>query len=318
MPGFVTHYLFGVDAFKRIDEKYIRKNIKNNHNAFSLGLQGPDVFFYYLPSYFLHGQNIGDLAHRKDTGAFFSYLLESRSLFAGNSTKLLIADSYIAGFIGHYTLDCATHPYVYGFTGYDPVKAPKNSEYFGQHAYFETEIDNELLFMKKGLSPSEFRQDGTIMLSPLERHVISKMVTYAYSNTYPAVSVRARHVGQATKWMKLGTKLVHDPSGQKKVLARFVEKIIFDRPFISPMVPSDKYQFVEDCLNDNHRTWIDPWTSEESTASFMELYNDALKLYNERLDAYYALVRDGFTVSKRMEFENSYGCKSFLSGKSLR
>lgn len=70
MPGFTTHYLFGIDAYKKINDKKIKKNLYHNHSAFALGLQGPDVFFYYLPSYLLHKENLGALAHDTDTGAF--------------------------------------------------------------------------------------------------------------------------------------------------------------------------------------------------------------------------------------------------------
>lgn len=93
-------------------------------------------------------KNIGDLAHRKDTVQFFANLLQSRKLFAGKKHSLSIADAYICGFMGHYTLDCTIHPYVYAFTGYNAQTPPSNTEYFGQHAYFETELDSELLYEK--------------------------------------------------------------------------------------------------------------------------------------------------------------------------
>ena len=110
MPGFVTHYLFGLDAYRQIHSESIRQNLHKNHSAFALGLQGPDIFFFYLPSYLLHGQNMGDLAHREKTQLFYSNLLKSRMLFEGNRRKQAIADAYITGFLGHYTLDCIVPP----------------------------------------------------------------------------------------------------------------------------------------------------------------------------------------------------------------
>ena len=117
MPGFTTHYLFGVDACRRLTSTSMHNMIRRDHSAYALGLQGPDLFFYYLPSYLMHRKNIGDLAHRKDTGQFFANLLQSRKLFAGKKHSLSIADAYICVFMGHYTLDCTIHPYVYAFTG---------------------------------------------------------------------------------------------------------------------------------------------------------------------------------------------------------
>ena len=70
--------------------------------------------------------------------------------------------------MGHYTLDCTIHPYVYAFTGYNAQTPPSNTEYFGQHAYFETELDSELLYEKKHLYPSQFHQNATIRLTTLQ------------------------------------------------------------------------------------------------------------------------------------------------------
>ena len=315
MPGFTTHYLFGVDAFHSIANQNIRENLRRNHSAFTLGLQGPDLFFYYLPSYLMHHENIGALAHRKDTGLFFSNLLESRNLFLRKKHSLGIADAYISGFIGHYTLDCAIHPYVYAFTGYTPQNPPSNIQYFGQHAYFETEIDNELLRLKKHMYPSQFHQNATIHLSPLQRKVIVQMLVYAYRNTSPDILASEVLLGGAPFWMKRGTQLLNDPSGQKKVLARLIEKIFLGKPFLSPMVASDHYRFIQDPLNRTHRTWVHPWTGQAASASFRELYRKALHHYPKRLRSYYHIIGKSGSADLN-NFLKEYGNRSFLSGLS--
>jgi hypothetical protein len=314
MPGFTTHYLFGVDAFSQLSSYPLREKIRINHSAFSLGLQGPDLFFYYLPSYLMHRENIGALAHRKDTRAFFSNLLDSRKLFTGDARSLAVADAYVAGFLGHYSLDCAVHPYVYAFTGYTPENPPGNVEYFGQHAYFETEIDTELLLYKKELLPSEFKQNATIRLSPLERTVVVRMLVYAYRNTYPGLLASEILLGGAPFWMKTGTKLLADPSGRKKVLARLIERVLIGRAFISPMVASDHYCFIQDPMNLSHRTWTHPWTGERSHKSFYDLYYTAMPLYLDRLRRFNHLTRRGCLEDERDAFLNSHGNLSFLSG----
>lgn len=317
MPGFTTHYLFGVDAYKHIPLASVRNNLTVHHSAFALGLQGPDLFFYYLPSYLFHKENLGSLAHSHNTGTFFQYLMESRLLFTGDSRKLAVADAYITGFIGHYTLDCTAHPYVYAFTGYTPEHPPKNVEYFGQHAYFETELDNLLLYRKKHRRPSRFHQDMTIILSPLQRKVISRMLTYAYCNTYPHLLLHELMIGEAALWMKTGTSLLRDPSGQKKVLARLLERILFGRAYLSPMLQSDRYKFIRDPMNESHKKWIHPWTGRSSTESFPDLYRKAGSLYLKRINSYYQMIHEGFTENGRRKFLEEYGNRSFLSGEPL-
>lgn len=316
MPGFTTHYLFGADAYKRIGPGGFHDNLKHNHSAFALGLQGPDLFFYYLPSYLMHKQNIGALAHSHKTGEFFSHLLDSRRFFVKNPRALGIADAYITGFLGHYTLDCIVHPYVYAFTGYTPKTPPSHTKYFGQHAYFETEIDTELLYQKKHLYPSQFHQNATIHLTRLQHRVIIRMLVYAYRSTFPGIAANDILLGGAPLWMKFGTRALRDPSGQKKVLARLIEKIFLGQAFLSPMVASDYYRFIEDPLNLSHKCWVHPWTGETSTASFPELYRQAGVLYLKRIRQFSHLIQGHCEQTERDAFLKEYGNRSFLSGLS--
>ena len=77
MPGFVTHYLFGEEIYHQLKCNSQKKNLFYNRSAYAFGLQGPDLFFYYLPSYALHRHNLGALAHTTEPRAFFHGLLES-------------------------------------------------------------------------------------------------------------------------------------------------------------------------------------------------------------------------------------------------
>lgn len=317
MPGFTTHYLFGVDAFKNIPYTKLRQNIYANHSAYALGLQGPDIFFYYLPSYLFHKDNLGTWAHSHDTGSFFAYLLESRTLFAGFPRMQSIADAYICGFLGHYTLDSMTHPFVYANTAYDASNPPSDFDYFGKHTYLETDMDNALLLMKKQMKPNEFRQAETIRLTPMQKAVICRMLRYAYRNAYPDLVIHDWMIYGAFFCMFAGTSLLHDPSGRKKVLARLVERYTLGHAFISPMVISDTLTFHRDPLNLAHRTWIHPWTNEAHTESFIDLYHNASRIYNKRLLEYYKLISKGYKEKDRRLLCQEYGNLSFLSGQPI-
>ena len=52
-----------------------------------------------------------------ETSAFFQGLIESRNQFSSR-TDLNIAEAYLIGFLGHYTLDTICHPYIYAMTHY--------------------------------------------------------------------------------------------------------------------------------------------------------------------------------------------------------
>ena len=164
MPGYVTHYIFGREVYHNLKNNSLKKNLYYNRAAYGLGLQGPDIFFYYLPSYVLEGHNIGALAHVRETSAFFQGLIESRNQFSSR-TDLNIAEAYLIGFLGHYTLDTICHPYIYAMTHY---KDKKEKAYFSRHAYLETDIDTALLDLKLHRQPCNFHTEDTIRLTPPE------------------------------------------------------------------------------------------------------------------------------------------------------
>ena len=112
MPGFVTHYLFGEEIYHQLKCNFQKKNLFYNRSAYAFGLQGPDLFFYYLPSYALHRHNLGALAHTTEPRAFFRGLLESYGRLSSAADRG-IAEAYISGFLGHYLLDTTCHPYIY-------------------------------------------------------------------------------------------------------------------------------------------------------------------------------------------------------------
>ena len=119
MPGFTTHYLFGVNNIRKLRNEYVcgtvLQSIERYKTVFQLGLQGPDIFFYHLASQ-LRKIRPGSIVHTRWTGDFLKCLIEAREIFLTEEEQQA-AQAYSAGFIGHYVLDLHMHPYVYGRTG---------------------------------------------------------------------------------------------------------------------------------------------------------------------------------------------------------
>ncbi len=101
------------------------------------------------------------------------------------------------GFIGHYLLDTACHPYVYAMTD---VKRPQKG-YIGRHIRLETDLDTVLLWFYQRRRPSEFKQNETIHITREQRTVVSSLLNYAFTQTYPGVGpTRKRHVPWRNPW----------------------------------------------------------------------------------------------------------------------
>lgn len=287
MPGFTTHYLFGQQTYQLLRNSALKQTIQKNHTAFCLGLQGPDIFFYDILSLTTPKKNPGSTAHTAETRKFLKHLLESPRIFPTDREQQ-IAHTYILGFIGHYLLDTACHPYVYAKSHY----GQKTKGYIGGHVRLETDIDTTLLWHYQHRLPSEFHQSESIFLSKDQRMVISTLLYYAFSKTYPGLGLTRHRILQAIHAMQLATKLLYDPSGRKKSLIRRLEAVLPGYPVLSPLVPSDTLVFHKDPCNLSHHIWANPWDRKrQSSESFIELFEKAKLQYSQMLNdiaAYFA------------------------------
>lgn len=316
MPGFTTHYLFGLNTYRQLEYNSLKKIIQTNHAAYSLGLQGPDLFFYFLPSYTIHANNIGSVAHTENTGTFLYYLLRSRQLFADRRQQH-IAEAYIAGFLGHYTLDTHCHPYVYWKTNFQE----KSNRYHGRHMCLEVDIDTELLQFYKHCRPSAFRQDRTIHLTRLQVRTIAAILHYVYRKTYPELKIIYPTMYISIRSIQLGTKWLWDPSGRKKWLLNRLEKLILGYPLLSTLIPSDTLTFYLDPLNILHRPWHNPWNlSKTSKASFLDLMEKAQTSYLELLADFNQLIQKcpAHAKAPTKTFLKKLGSRSYHSGLDSR
>ena len=98
MPAGYTHYCFGKDVYKHLDDQNIKDLLLRNENCFLIGLHGPDIFFYE------RWNKIARKMHQDKANTFFEKaqdIIQSEAQLA-----------YILGFICHYLLDSQMHPYI--------------------------------------------------------------------------------------------------------------------------------------------------------------------------------------------------------------
>ena len=314
MPGFVTHYIFGRDTYHKLDCNPFKSNLRQNRAAFGLGLQGPDLFFYYLPSYLLLRCNPGALAHDGSSNIFFESLLMTCLSFSSDADRR-IAEAYLAGFLGHYTLDTVCHPYIYAMTDFHGHE----KDYFSRHAYLETDIDSALLFEKLHRTPAGFSNNGTIALTHHQKKVIATMLHAAYQKAFPHLKVGRLTMRLGIFSIRLGMRILQDKTGQKKVLFRFLEHLFLGYPLFSPLIPSSSLFFRTDPFNLRRARWKNPWNPAlESEESFLDLYRKSMELYLARLNALAELLgcQNDPDRQKRLihAFLEEYGNRSFLSG----
>ncbi len=103
MPACVAHHAFGQDVIKLVSED-IRSCILAHKNEFDIGLQGPDVFYFYRPYAKNPVTDYGVNRHREPAIRMFSSILAK--------THEGAPLSYMVGLVCHHALDATCHPYI--------------------------------------------------------------------------------------------------------------------------------------------------------------------------------------------------------------
>lgn len=283
MPGFTTHYLFGVNNCRQLKRENacqtLMQSIGRHKTVFQLGLQGPDIFFYHLASQ-LKKVRPGSIAHTRWTGDFLKCLIEAPELFWKEEDRQT-AQAYAAGFIGHYVLDAQMHPYVYDRTGIGDVLKEKG---YADHIALETDIDAALLMRYAKCLPSEFPYGKTIAFDGKTRAVVAEILFYAYHSVFEELGLTKRFLSRAICSMQVGTRLTYNPHNYKRQVVEKAERILFGRLQISPVIPNDFVQATDDPLNLEHREWHNPWDTQQCFhTSVPELIKKASGRYRKAL-----------------------------------
>ncbi len=129
MPSVYAHFRFGDQAAKTLPEP-LQRSILRFPQLFSLGVHGPDFFFFYQPLFKTQMGSLGGWFHNLTGREFFQ-----RAVLHLKDSPSEGATVYLYGVLCHYALDSACHPLIVAATA---GKAPGHTE-------LETEFDRVLL-----------------------------------------------------------------------------------------------------------------------------------------------------------------------------
>ena len=321
MPGFTTHYIFGMKAYNDMPFTPLKHTIAKYRWLYQLGLQGPDMFFYNIPILRHRDyRNVGSYMHEHKVNAFFECCLRRIGTIRSRQQQEE-AISYLAGFMNHYIADSICHPYVYGRIGY-PVDAP-TSMHHGMHAHLENELDAILLWKYKKKKPSEFNQTATICLNGQEIQFISHFLASCINETYYPITYRNNFqvtpamVHRSIWALRFGCRTLSDKNGKKKFRIAQVESIFVNHPVASAKMVTDSVTDYRSSCNLNHEAWSNPWDpTRVSTASFVDLFHETL----DKCSRVYALLNSAVTDNMPLDKQDlsplltELGNESYHSG----
>ena len=148
MPTTYAHDTFGKLIFQKVPAD-IRELLAEHKNAYMIGLQGPDILFYYHPFQKNEVNAKGYAMHEAVASTFFEsckdYYMET-----GDEEAL----AYVLGFICHYMLDSTCHPFIGKYM----------AKTGAAHDEIETELDRYLM-ERAGKNPFRYKPASCLKAS---------------------------------------------------------------------------------------------------------------------------------------------------------
>lgn len=199
MPGFYTHARFGEKVFETLPQD-VRNRIHPYLDLFYIGLQGPDILFYYKA---YKGNAISKKGYAQHDKKGYEFFQPAREIIT-KSDNADAAFSYIAGFICHFTLDSQCHPYI----------ANVEEETKLSHAEIETEEDRYLLELD-GKDSLRHLAVNEVVISDLNTEVISGFFE----------GVQPEDIRRALRDMKFFSRMFCAPGKSKRSLVKLALKL---------------------------------------------------------------------------------------------
>lgn len=292
MPAIITHHQFAQEMLTLPALSFISN--EREQNAFLLGSQGPDPLFFCVISPSLSAYRaMGSLMHSKKPAELLLTISKSPTLAPSNMQETVRA--FCAGFLCHYLLDRAAHPFVYAqqyalcSAGIDGLDKHDGREV---HAVIESELDELILYTHKGKTISSFKPYKEILKADEQSlAAISHIMCAAFWDTYEKLTPAHLFSASVHNYRRVQFA-TYSPQGFKRSLYGIVERRFrrhsFAQAFCHRPLALTKSAFD----NHEHHTWINPFTEEHHTTSFEDIFNATLSEANTLIPQF---IEDSFS-----------------------
>lgn len=267
MPSLYAHYLLGEKTIPMLNTT-LQAIIREHRAVFDVGLQGPDIFFYgsiFGPkSITKFGSEMHGKAVRESLLPMTESLLERKAL-----KDACLA--YILGFIGHFSLDATSHPYIFSIQ--DSIES---------HLSLESDFD-ALLLREKSIIPWKYHFEQHVKTTKADREAIA--------NVYLPFSDRVseKDVHSSIKSMYAIRKVLRTPNRLKfRFLRTGMKALGFYNTYYSMLqIPPEKGK---------GQALLWPEQPEDALDNLREQHNKAQEQFKENIENYIAYTKQESTL----------------------
>lgn len=289
MPSLLSHHLFGRTLLAR-QKNNAAFMTRDARDAFLLGNQGPDPLFYAVRTpAVLNTTYLAQCMHSKRIN---EYLEMWRVMLEGIAIKDQVYEvmrAYVFGFLCHYALDRTAHPLVYAYEQAicnAGVKGLEPRDHTFVHSQIEADLDIFLLHRLTGRTLDEY-DIAKQMLYGSDATLLDVDLLYRTAAKLYHITVPRNVFTRSIKDMRTAQRMLYSPGGTRRSLVGKAERLVRRHSFLQAQSHRTDAYLDNWYANENKEPWRHPKTGEESTCSFVELFEQALetaeadiKLYN--------------------------------------
>ena len=234
MPAIYTHDIFGKDVYRKLSPE-LKHIVKKNKRLYRIGLQGPDIFYFYRPYYKNRMNRLAQSIHDHSGACFFCQAVVK---YMEREDEALLA--YLLGFCCHYALDITCHPCI--------EKFKENSGF--SHSEIEAEMDRKYM-IREGKDPFTFRPGTFLKPTRNACQVISGAIGHI---TEKQVCKAINDMRKYTDFLVCGSK------GKRQVLWKLLELAGCRKSVgghIIPEIMDERYETLMEELDSLYEEGVD-------------------------------------------------------------
>ena len=307
MSDILNHYYCAREVYKSLsDDTYVKSILSKYYDAYRLGSQGPDFFYYNV--IFKNSKlsrKLGSLIHKKNINEFFYY----GSQFILDFPKYKnITLAYLLGFITHFELDTITHPFIYYRTGWDGNGSLALSKRL--HKKFEVLLDTAMMEYQFSKKAVQQHPEKVFQVTPETLDFLESFYHYVTKKIFQ-IDIPKKLIKSALTTSSLFVSHFSDSNGVKSKTTNVLEKIIRQPDLVSCFFYPESTN-EELILNLNNKEWKNPITGEKYTESYPELFFRAVDLAQKDSKRFLKLIEEN-NITKE-EINKIFNNRSYLTG----
>ncbi len=304
MPNITTHNQFAKDVFDKSKIEIIG-TFSDKKNFYELFAQGFDPFFFGLAIF--KKDNFSNYCHNNYTDTFFLNFIEIIKKKKLQKDPSILAALY--GHLAHYVLDSTCHPFIVYKTGEYDKKKPETLKYNGKHTNMEMQIDAYIYEQKTNKKFKNFKIHKHLITKERFNKTLLSTLNEVYKKTFNIEKGGNKYQTGCRRMCLAYKYLIKDSTGIKTRIYQCIDKFTPKKYGVYEYFSSHITKIDFNIFNTNHKTWHNPWDKKrKSTESFFDLYNKALDLCIELLEATHKYLNNKIseTEYKKVLKDNSY------------